>query len=350
MLYSQAQWLLFFFLYCFLGWVWESLYVSALKRHWVNRGFLYGPLIPIYGFGAITVLWITLPVRSSIPLIFLFGMLGATVLEYFTGAAMERLFHVRYWDYSNNHFNLNGHICLFCSLGWGVFSVLMVKVLHLPFENAILRIPANIANLTSTALVAALAVDTTKSVQSALDLRELLKELSEHSAVLSSLEDKLEHVSENAALNSEKFREHLRTIEAELKENRELLAQKKELLNQSYKIALQNKLEERRARKSRLLVLLESKTDAYISELQTLLQSDISSAEQAGLNSHITELREFRQKLQSIDIKLKARKDKEYQKAVNIIRRNPSAVSPKFKESFHELKALFDQHHKDSAS
>lgn len=350
MLYSQAQWLLFFFLYCFLGWVWESLYVSALKRHWVNRGFLYGPLIPIYGFGAITVLWITLPVRSSIPLIFLFGMLGATVLEYFTGAAMERLFHVRYWDYSNNRFNLNGHICLFCSLGWGVFSVLMVKILHLPFENVILKIPANIASFTSTALVAALAVDTTKSVQSALDLRELLKELSEHSAVLSSLEDKLEHVSENAALNSEKFREHLRTIEAELKENRELLAQKKELLNQSYKIALQNKLEERRARKSRLLVLLESKTDAYISELQTLLQSDISSAEQAGLNSHITELREFRQKLQSIDIKLKARKDKEYQKAVNIIRRNPSAVSPKFKESFHELKALFDQHHKDSAS
>lgn len=350
MLYSQAQWLLFFFLYCFLGWVWESLYVSALKRHWVNRGFLYGPLIPIYGFGAITVLWITLPVRSSIPLIFLFGMLGATVLEYFTGAAMERLFHVRYWDYSNNHFNLNGHICLFCSLGWGVFSVLMVKVLHLPFENAILKIPANIANFTSTALVAAFAVDTTKSVQSALDLRELLKELSEHSAVLSSLEEKLEHVSENAALNSEKFREHMHEIEAEFKENRELLAQKKELLNQSYKTALQNKLEERRARKSHLLTLLESKTDAYISELQTLLQADMPSKEQAGLNSHITELREFRQKLQGIDVKLKARKDREYQKAVNIIRRNPSAVSPKFKESFHELKALFDQQHKDSKS
>lgn len=347
MLYSQAQWLLFFFLYCFLGWIWESLYVSALKKHWVNRGFLYGPLIPIYGFGAITVLWITLPVRDSLPLIFLLGMLGATVLEYFTGAAMERLFHVRYWDYSNNHFNLNGHICLFCSLGWGVFSVLMVRVLHLPFENAILKVPANIANFVSTALVAAFAMDTTKSVQSALDLRELLKEISEHSAVLSSLEDKLENVSENIALNSEKFREHMHEIETELKENRELLTQKKELLNQSYKIALLNKLEERRTRKSRLLVLLESKTDAYIAELESLLQSEMPSAEQTGLTSHVTELNELKQKLKHINIKLKARKNKEYQKAINIIRRNPSAVSPRFKESFHELKALFDSQYKD---
>ncbi len=277
MFYSQAQWLLFFFLYCFLGWVWECLYVSALKRQWINRGFLYGPLIPIYGFGAITVLWITLPVRGSIPLIFLFGMVGATILEYFTGAAMERLFHVRYWDYSNNHFNLNGHICLFCSLGWGVFSVLMVKVLHLPFENAVLKIPENIANLTSTVLVAIFAADTTKSVQSALDFRELLQELTERSAVLSSLEDKLENVSENIAQSSERLHEHIHEIESELRENREMLTEKRETLRQSYKKALHERLRERKVKT-----------------------------------------------------------------ALNIIRRNPSAISPKFKESFHELKELFE--------
>ncbi len=347
MIYSQAQWLLFFFLYCFLGWIWECLYVSAQKRHWVNRGFLYGPLIPIYGFGALCVLWITLPVRGSIPLIFLFGMLGATVLEYFTGAAMERLFHVRYWDYSKNRFNLNGHICLFCSLGWGFFSVLMVKVLHLPFEDAILKIPANIADFVSTVLVAAFAVDTTKSVQSALDLKELLKDVSERNAVLSSLEDKLENVSENIALNSDKFRAHLHEIEAELMENRKLLTQKKELLSQSYKTALMNKLQERRAKKSRLLVLLENKTDAYIEELENLQQSETPFKEQDGLTLHITELQEFKQKLNHINIALRARKDKEYQKAVNIIRRNPSAISPEFKESFRELKSLFDSQDKD---
>ena len=98
--YTLGQWLLFFFLYCFLGWVWESCYVSARQRRWVNRGFLHGPLLPIYGFGAVIILWATLPVRGSLPLIFLLGMLAATALEYVTGAAMEALFKVRYWDYS----------------------------------------------------------------------------------------------------------------------------------------------------------------------------------------------------------------------------------------------------------
>ena len=108
--YTLGQWLLFFFLYCFLGWVWESCYVSARQRRWVNRGFLHGPLLPIYGFGAVIILWATLPVRGSLPLIFLLGMLAATALEYVTGAAMEALFKVRYWDYSKQPCNLHGYI------------------------------------------------------------------------------------------------------------------------------------------------------------------------------------------------------------------------------------------------
>lgn len=107
----------------------------------MNRGFLNGPFLPIYGFGAIAILWATLPVRNSIALIYLFGMLSATILEYVTGAAMERLFRVRYWDYSKHKFNLNGHICLGVSLGWGLFAVFLVKGIHLPIESLILQIP-----------------------------------------------------------------------------------------------------------------------------------------------------------------------------------------------------------------
>lgn len=87
--YSLGQWLLFFFLYCFLGWVWESCYVSAKRRQWVNRGFLHGPMLPIYGTGAVIILLATIPVRDSLWLVFLLGMLAATALEYVTGAAME---------------------------------------------------------------------------------------------------------------------------------------------------------------------------------------------------------------------------------------------------------------------
>ena len=78
--YTLAQWFLFFYFYCFCGWVWESCYVSILKRHWVNRGFLHGPLLPIYGFGAITVLIATMPVRDNVVLVYVMGMIGATNL------------------------------------------------------------------------------------------------------------------------------------------------------------------------------------------------------------------------------------------------------------------------------
>ena len=92
--YTTGQWVLLFFFYCFCGWVWESCYVSLCQRRWVNRGFLHGPLLPIYGSGAIIILFVTLPVEDSLVLIWLLGMLAATALEYVVvpqaqGAAVE---------------------------------------------------------------------------------------------------------------------------------------------------------------------------------------------------------------------------------------------------------------------
>lgn len=99
--YTPLQWLLIFFVYSVLGWVWESCYVSVKSKRWVNRGFLHGPWLPIYGSGAVVVLLVTLPARGRPALIFLLGMIGATVLEYVTGESMEKFFHMRYWDYSD---------------------------------------------------------------------------------------------------------------------------------------------------------------------------------------------------------------------------------------------------------
>lgn len=85
--YTPGQWALLFFFYCFCGWVWESCYVSAKQRHWVNRGFLHGPLLPIYGSGAIIILFATLPVADNFWLVYFLGMLAATALEYVVGAS-----------------------------------------------------------------------------------------------------------------------------------------------------------------------------------------------------------------------------------------------------------------------
>ena len=172
--YSLNQWILFFFFYCFCGWIWESCFVSVRKRQWINRGFLHGPLLPIYGFGAILILWVTLPVKDNLLLIFLFGMLAATALEYCTGTVMERLFKVRYWDYSNQRFNFQGQICLSSTLCWGALTVFMSRCLHPAVERlAFLIPPALMAGLVTVILVW-FSVDFAFSFQAAMDLRDIL--------------------------------------------------------------------------------------------------------------------------------------------------------------------------------
>ena len=125
-LYYIISW---FFIYSFLGWVWESVYVSVKKRKLVNRGFINGPFCTIYGAGAVTIYLLLRPLRGNLALLYLGGVLTATVLEYFTGWIMEAVFHTRWWDYSSKKFNLHGYISLASSLLWGVFSILLFKIL-----------------------------------------------------------------------------------------------------------------------------------------------------------------------------------------------------------------------------
>lgn len=109
-----------FFLYSFLGWVWESCYVSVKERRPVNRGFMHGPFLPLYGSGAVLVLLCTMGAGNSVVLVFLFGMAGATALEFVTGIVMESIFHVKYWDYSNQKLNLKGYILPCCLVVLGM--------------------------------------------------------------------------------------------------------------------------------------------------------------------------------------------------------------------------------------
>lgn len=108
--YSFIQWLLFFYIYCFVGWCIESTIVSVDSRKFVNRGFVRGPVLPIYGFGAIVILFVTIPVKESPVLVYVLGAIGTTILEYITGWLMERMFKMKYWDYSDCKFNLKGYI------------------------------------------------------------------------------------------------------------------------------------------------------------------------------------------------------------------------------------------------
>ncbi len=195
MIYTFSTWLLFFYFYCFLGWVWETCYVSVLKARWVNRGFMRGPFLPIYGSGAIVVLIFTLPFRTNAWLVFVVGMTSATLLEYFTGAAMEKMFHVRYWDYSRQRLNLNGYICVTSSLAWGCFSVILTLYGHTPVERFVMNMNENVLEIIVFVLTVYISIDMAESVREAVNLKEVLLGLEENSEDFRRLQKHIEVVS-----------------------------------------------------------------------------------------------------------------------------------------------------------
>lgn len=142
--YSLGGWTLAFFLYSFAGWCWEVLLYLVRDRTLVNRGFLSGPFLPVYGFGALGMLIVCLPVKEDVGKVMIVGALAASLLEYAAGALVLRVLHVRYWDYSEERMNLGGHVCLMSALTWAAFAVAVVCVLHPLFQPSLARIPANL--------------------------------------------------------------------------------------------------------------------------------------------------------------------------------------------------------------
>lgn len=172
--YSIIQWLFFFYFYCFFGWIFESTFVSIKSRKPVNRGFMRGPFLPIYGSGAIMMLVVSMPFQNHIFLTYLAGCVGATALELVTGIWMEALFKVRYWDYSNQKFNYKGHICLSSTIAWGFLTILMTEVVHKHVESMVFRIPYSIVVGLTMVITVCMIVDFTLSFKAAMDLRDLL--------------------------------------------------------------------------------------------------------------------------------------------------------------------------------
>ena len=186
--YAWYHWITFFFIYCFCGWIFESTYVSLKKKRYVNRGFLRLPMLPLYGSGAVMMLWVSLPVQDNLALVYVFGVIGATVLEYVTGYGMEQLFKVRYWDYSNQKFNINGYICLSSSLAWGFLTILMTQVLHKPVERFVLALSPAL-EFSFIGIVGALFLaDTIQSTREALSLARALEAITKIRGELDELQ------------------------------------------------------------------------------------------------------------------------------------------------------------------
>lgn len=172
--YNVLTFFMIFYIYCFLGWCFESTYVSIKSKKWVNRGFMKGPFLPIYGVGAVIILFSTVPAMSNPFLVYVLSVISATVLEYCTGIVMEKLFKVRYWDYSKNFLNYKGYICLKSSITWGFMGILITYIVNEPVARFIDSLSNVIILIVVVILTVFFVVDFVQSFKAAYNLREII--------------------------------------------------------------------------------------------------------------------------------------------------------------------------------
>lgn len=166
-----------FMLYGFIGWIYECTLVSVQKKSFVNRGFLAGPIIPIYGCGALLFYLIFWKYKEQLVLVYFGSVFLATLLEYLTSLIMELLFHTRWWDYSKYKLNLAGRVCLWVSLFWGILALLMLNVFQPGVDFIIRQIPRSTGEMIGYILLPLFILDTTASVITSAKFDRLLAKL-----------------------------------------------------------------------------------------------------------------------------------------------------------------------------
>ncbi len=292
--YTMVQWFFLFYFYCFFGWCFESAYVSIKSRKLTNRGFMRGPFLPLYGSGAIMMLVVSMPFQDNIFLVYVAGCIGATVLEYVTGVTMEALFKVRYWDYSQNKFNFQGHICLGTSLAWGGLTILMTEVIHVPVEALMLSIPGRVLQVITWGLSVVIIADFSISFKTAIDLRDVLDRMEKTREELVRIQKRLDVI---IALTGESLSDYRDAAQEGIEG----------LVN-----GIEHKLEG-------VKTAIQTKPGEYLGEIkEELLELRTKFAVNMELRKGLSALKDFFQK--------------------DMIRSNPGMTSMKYKEELEELK------------
>lgn len=157
--FPLSQLFLYFILYSFMGWVMETCYCSIMEHRLVPRGFLYGPICPIYGGGVVLMVLFFTPLKKNLVLFYVVAVLVMTSWEYLVGWFLETTTHIKYWDYSQYRFNLKGRVCLWVALTWGALSYLVIFFIHPPIQALCEQLPPWLEFMLCGAFLALLCVD-----------------------------------------------------------------------------------------------------------------------------------------------------------------------------------------------
>jgi uncharacterized membrane protein len=226
----------YFFIYGVLGWLVEVIYAFIKHGKYVNRGFLYGPICPIYGVGVVSI-YLSIHKLSTVFLggqaptwwmLFIMVTVVTTGLELFTGSFMSYIFHTRWWDYSDRRFNLGGYICLDFTLIWGLAGTLLLQIVHVRIADLVDGIPRSIGNPLLLILMTLFIIDGTSTVRTLIDFRRLLLEmdniarqyvqirsnlLMEMSRLKDELTDRVEKKTDEAGQKLKRVQEQLKELQ-----------------------------------------------------------------------------------------------------------------------------------------
>ena len=221
--FSLYHILAFFLIYSCLGWCVEVVYAAATTGQLVNRGFLNGPVCPIYGFGMILVLFFLTPLEDNLLLLYLGGVILPSALELVGGWALYKLYRTRWWDYTDKPFNIGGYVCLEFSLMWGVGAMVMVKVIHPTIAALVNIIPPLVGFVLMCLLYAVYAADAVATAIAASDLARELDALEKVADSMHAVSDAMTEILGTTALDMDQkmdeSRLQLKLAAAEARDN-----------------------------------------------------------------------------------------------------------------------------------
>ena len=221
--FSLYHILAYFLIYSCMGWCLEVIYAAATTGQLVNRGFLNGPVCPIYGFGMIIVLFVLTPLQHSILLLYIGGVILPSALELVGGWALYKLYHTRWWDYSDFPFNIGGYICLEFCLLWGVGTLVVMRIVHPVVADLVALIPPFVGVILMCFLYAVYAVDVVATAIAASALADTLDTMEQLGDSIHAVSDAMTEILGTTALDMDQkmdeSRLQLKLAAAEARDN-----------------------------------------------------------------------------------------------------------------------------------
>lgn len=253
-MYTFSEMLAFFFIYAFLGWCMEVSYAVLNTGRFKNRGFLNGPVCPIYGFGMSLILLLVEPVQDNLFLLFVFSTLLTTALEFITGFILEKIFNAKWWDYSKLPFNINGYVCLKFSLYWGLICTFVIKIIHSLINAVIKLVPGLLLSILLIFFSVLIFSDSIVTICTILKLKKRIKVIEKLTNEIKEASDKLgEKISIKVLDAKEKNEEIKDKLEEKHKEYVEEFKNKKKIVGkktQAYILTYKKKYNELLSKKS----------------------------------------------------------------------------------------------------